>query len=331
MKSQAAALHPPAHDVQAKTQGFESISPPLLLAWETMPCDLFRRLDTGDFALLMGKGAELGERGIGRIRALGLTHLYIRQEDAPALFLALRETLGALVRDPAIPSEAKAELVHAVCREALRRVFADPRAAFIEQAGEVLVPTIDLILEDDGAARQMVRLTAYDHATYVHSTNVGIFSLALGRIFLGRFSVEELRRAGAGFFLHDLGKCLIPLEILNKPGPLTAAERLVVERHPQDGLKILEGSTLLSEEAATILLQHHERDDGSGYPFGLKGGDIHPFARICRLADVYEALTSHRPYHQRHTTFEALKVMKERAMSDADPDLLRRFIGLFSL
>lgn len=315
----------------APFNGFLPIRPTLLLSRETSPCDLFRHLGRGEFILSVGRGMPFGSAEITRLRGLGIDQLYVREEDALVLFAAVKDSLAALVRNPAVSPEDKAKAVHAACHEALRRVFVDPRASFIEQAGEVLAPTVELILQDDQATRNLIRLTAHDHATYVHSTNVGIFSLALGRIFLGEDAIQGLRRAGAGFFLHDLGKCLIPLTILNKPGPLTDAERDLVNTHPQEGLRLLESSGLMTEDAGAILHQHHEKDDGSGYPLGLKGKDIHPFARICRLADVYEALTSERPYHQRHTTFQALKIMKDRVMADTDPALLQHFIRLFSL
>jgi HD-GYP domain-containing protein (c-di-GMP phosphodiesterase class II) len=157
---------------------------------------------------------------------------------------------------------------------------------------------------------------------------VGIFSIALARIFFGANSSHDMQRLGVGFFLHDLGKCKLPLEILNKPGALTPEERQVVNRHPEDGSTLLRESGYATEEAEIIILQHHERDNGTGYPNGLKGSEIHPYARICRLADVYDALTSERPYHKKRTTFEALKMIKEE-MVDLDQDLINCFIKLF--
>lgn len=308
--------------------GFLPIRLELLLSMELAPCDLFRRIDE-QFVVATGKAMPFGEKAAGRLRGLGVDKLFIRAEDAPSFFGGVRETLTALVRNPEVPARHKARAVHASCQEALRRVFIDPRAPFISQAREVLTPTIDLILDDHEATRHLIRLTAYDHATYVHSTNVGIFSLALGRIFLGDSAVPELRSAGAGFFLHDLGKCAIPLEILLKPASLSEEERLIVNRHPEDGWRMLQESGLGTEEAATIILQHHERDDGTGYPRGLTKDEIHPYARICRLADIYEALTSERPYHERRSTFQALKIMRDRVMTDADQEMLRHFIGLF--
>lgn len=326
-QSQSAAL--PAAGQQEVETGFSPVRLDLLAAQTLAPCDLFRLLD-GEFVLVAGKAMPLGEGALRRLRGLGIDSLYVRSEEGATFFGAVRDALTGLVRNPAVAALDKAQAVHAACMEALRRVFIDPRAPFIAQAGEVLAPTVDLILENEEATRHLIRLTAYDHATYVHSANVGIFSLALGRIFLGNSATDTLRQVGIGFFLHDLGKCAIPPEILFKPGALTDEEKSIVSRHPAEGWRMLEESGALPEEAATIVLQHHERDDGTGYPHGLKGEEIHPYARICRLADVYEALTSDRPYHQQHTTFQALKIMRDRVMADADQEMLRHFIALFA-
>ena len=293
------------------------------------PCDLFHRRRSGGYLLYAARGALFEQRVKDRLLAYGVEYLYIHSEDVPLYFNYVRETLTSLVRDPFTPSRKKAEAVHSTCKDIMRRVFDDPRASFISQAHEVITPTVDLIVADDYAARCLIRLTAYDHSTYVHSTNVGIFGIALARILFHSEGGHDMNRLGAGFFLHDLGKCQIPLEILNKPGPLTAEERQVVNRHPEDGCRLLESGGFLTEEARILTLQHHERDDRQGYPNGLGREDIHPYARICRLADVYEALTSQRPYHRPLTTFQALKFMKEKVVSDMDQELLRHFIRLF--
>jgi HD-GYP domain-containing protein (c-di-GMP phosphodiesterase class II) len=138
-----------------------------------------------------------------------------------------------------------------------------------------------------------------------------------------------MQALGAGFFLHDLGKCKIPIEILNKPGMLTDEEREIVNRHVLDGYQMVESSGLMTDEARTIILQHHERDDGRGYPNQKKAEEIHPYARICRLADIYEALTADRPYHSSRSSFEALKFMKEHVVSGPDEQVFAGFVKLF--
>lgn len=295
------------------------------------PCDLFHRLREDEYTFFARQGLRFDPLAKTTLLERGTRYLFVRQEDVPLYFDSLRETLSVLVRDPTVSSKEKAEAIHACCMQTMRRVFEEPRAAFLEQASKIIALTVDLITRDDHAARCLVRMTAHDHNTYVHSTNVGIFSIALAKIFFGTDTTHDMRRLGAGFFFHDLGKCHIPFEILNKPATLTPEERQLILRHPEEGYRMLKRFGLLTEEAGIIVLQHHEHDDGSGYPRGLAGGAIHPYARICRLADVYEALTSDRPYHQRRSTFEALKFMKEEIVADMDQELLRHFIGLFGL
>jgi HD-GYP domain-containing protein (c-di-GMP phosphodiesterase class II) len=298
---------------------------------DVAPCDLFHRLRDNEYTFFARKGLPFNPHTKNTLVDHGTRHLFVRVEDVALYFDGLKERLTALVRDPTVDSRKKAEAVHACCMQTMQRVFEDPRAAFVEQAGAIIALTVDLITRDDFAARCLVQMTAHDHATYVHSTNVGIFSMALAKIFFGTDTAHDMQRLGAGFFFHDLGKCKIPFEILNKPGSLTEEERLTVNLHPEDGYRMLEECGLLTTEAGIIVLQHHEHDDGSGYPSGLKGSEIHPYARICRLADVYEALTSDRPYHQRWTTFAALKFMKEKIVVDMDREMLQHFISLFGL
>lgn len=293
------------------------------------PCDLFLRSRAGRYILYAGRGLLFDHIRRQQLRAAGLTNLFIRREEAGLYFTFLKETLVSLVQNPSTPAAVKAQAVHSSCREVLRQVLEEPRAAFLAQAEEIIAPTVDLIVSGGEAVRHLIDLTAYDHSTYVHSTNVGIFAVALARKIYGRSAEHDLKRLGAGFFLHDLGKRQIPIEILNKPGPLTSQERQVVNLHPEDGHRLLLGSSLLTDEAKVIILQHHERDDGRGYPYGLKAGDIHPYARICRLVDVYEALTSKRPYHEQRSTFDALKLMREEILVDIDRSLFEAFLGLF--
>lgn len=294
------------------------------------PCDLYRRLKTGEFVFFARQGIPFDQSIKRSLIETGVDELYIQEEDIGRFFLYIKQTLETIVKDPAAPAGSKASAVHMSCRETMRRAYSDPRASFLQQAHEVITPTVDLIVNDEEATRCLIRLTAYDHCTYVHSTNVGIFGVALARIMHGSESAAVMERLGAGFFLHDLGKCMIPIEILNKPGALTAEERLIVNRHPLDGYHLLQERGFMTEEAEILTLQHHEREDGKGYPAGLTSSEIHPYARICRLVDVYEALTAERPYHQRRSTFEALKFMQEKILTDLDQELMVNFVRLFA-
>ncbi|UWZ81388.1 HD-GYP domain-containing protein [Geoalkalibacter halelectricus] len=293
------------------------------------PCDLFLQVGPRRYTLFARKGLGFSQNHRQNLMETGVQELYIQEEDAPVFYRYLKDALCQVVRNPNCPSETKAQFVHAACRDIMTKVYSDPRASFIEQALEVIRPSVDLVVRDDRATRCMVQMTAHDVNTYTHCTNVGIFSIALARIFFGSSSEHDLQNMAAGFFLHDLGKCKIPLEVLNKPGPLDADEWQTVKKHPRDGFEILAETGQMTDEARIIILQHHEKDDGSGYPNQIRAKDIHPYARICRIADVYEALTSDRPYHTRHSTYETLKMMKEKILADVDQDLFGHFIKLF--
>lgn len=292
------------------------------------PCDLYKKVEGGDFVFFAQKNIPFDLIAADILSENCANKLYIQHDDIEHYFKFINNELIQLVKNPTIKAEKKAEAVYSSCKMIMNKVFEDPRATFLNQAREMITPTVNLIISNDQATKHLLKLTAHDNYTYVHSTNVGIFSIALARIFLGSDSSHDMQKLGMGFFLHDLGKCKIPLAILNKPGRLSPEERTVINRHPQDGSDLLRESGYATAEAEIIILQHHERDNGSGYPNKLNGCDIHPYARICRLADVYEALTSDRPYHAKRTTFEALKLIKGE-MADVDQDLINCFIKLF--
>ncbi|MCD6569630.1 MAG: HD domain-containing protein [Deltaproteobacteria bacterium] len=127
-----------------------------------------------------------------------------------------------------------------------------------------------------------------------------------------------------------MGKSKIPNEILNKSGPLTKEEWDIMKKHPQWGYEILMETGDMTEEAAHIVLEHHERANGSGYPSGKKGDEIHIYARICAIADAYDALTAERSYKSAKRPFDALKLMQEEMAQEFDPEFFAAFVMLFA-
>ncbi|MCP4267462.1 MAG: HD domain-containing protein [Candidatus Brocadiaceae bacterium] len=129
-----------------------------------------------------------------------------------------------------------------------------------------------------------------------------------------------------GMLLHDLGKTKIRSDILNKKGALTDSEFEEVKRHPEIGVTVLRESGDSLNEEYSIIMQHHENCDGSGYPFGLKKEEIHYSSRIVRIIDIYDALTMQRSYSAPQRPFDSLKVMRDEMCNAVDPSMLKCFI-----
>jgi HD-GYP domain-containing protein (c-di-GMP phosphodiesterase class II) len=141
--------------------------------------------------------------------------------------------------------------------------------------------------------------------------------------------IQSLERQCYGYFLHDIGKCMLPLSVLKKPGKLSQEDWVSMKKHPEWGYAILMETGHLTEEAAYISMQHHERPDGSGYPFGMK--DIHPCARICAIADIFDALISVRPYKSPMKPLDAIEIIKKEAYTEFDKSLVNTFIKMLGL
>jgi HD-GYP domain-containing protein (c-di-GMP phosphodiesterase class II) len=242
----------------------------------------------------------------------------------------LKEAVKEAVSDKMLPSEEKAKVVYARSVEMISNVLGQPDTRNIADSKEAIAAVVDLILADKETSHYLTRITSHDFYTYTHSVNVGFLAVCLAKTVFQDSDVHNMHELGAGFFLHDLGKVRILPEIINKPGRLSEEEMAEIRKHPSLGFNILHECRQLSQECRTIVLQHHERNDGTGYPHRLCGPEIHIYGRICSIADVYDALTSDRPYRQRMRPFEALKLMKDDMINHFQKDLFEKFVLMLS-
>ena len=172
----------------------------------------------------------------------------------------------------------------------------------------------------------LLQLKQYDQYTTTHSMNVAVLAMALADFLeLGPAAVRSL---GFAALLHDLGKVCIPLEILNKPGLLDPAERLVVERHPGVGAKILLESADVIDIAAVVAHEHHVMIDGGGYPHLPDARGAQYASRLVHVCDVYDALRTRRPYRDAWSSEQALDYIEGRAGLEFDPTISRAFVGM---
>lgn len=168
-------------------------------------------------------------------------------------------------------------------------------------------------------------LQARDTCTHGHCRRVIYYSLTLGRMM--GLTPHELTTLERGVFLHDIGKIHMPDSVLLKPGILSKAERSIMQQHPTIGYDMLRHNPLLAD-AAEIVLTHHERYDGSGYPMGLRGQDIPLGARICAITDTFDALTSIRPYRSPMSFEDACDYISSERGRSYDPQIVDMFTAL---
>ena len=194
--------------------------------------------------------------------------------------------------------------------------------------GANALPIVDVItasiLRNPDALIGLARLKSKDDYTYMHSIAVCALMVSLART-LG-LDEEQTRQAGMAGLLHDIGKMATPLEIINKPGKLTDEEFGIIKSHPVEGDRILRKSSGISDDIRHACLHHHERVDGDGYPSRLKGEEIHLFARMCAICDVYDAITSTRAYKSGWEPSQSICKMAQSRGTHLDPRIFDAFV-----
>jgi putative nucleotidyltransferase with HDIG domain len=230
------------------------------------------------------------------------------------------------------PASVAEELERAtqICLQAKKAVvsmFQEARMGkTVDAAGaQRLVDEIsDSVSRNASALISLARLKTADDYTYMHSVAVCAMMIALARQ-LG-FDEPQTRSAGLAGLLHDLGKAAMPMQVLNKPGKLTDAEFSIMKGHPVEGYKMLMAVGNVDPIALDVCLHHHEKTDGSGYPKGLKDEQISLYAKMGAVCDVYDAITSNRPYKSGWDPAESLRKMAEWANGHFDQKVFQAFV-----
>jgi HD-GYP domain-containing protein (c-di-GMP phosphodiesterase class II) len=236
------------------------------------------------------------------------------------------------------PVSAAVEIERAtrICLQAKQAVvsmFEEARMGNTVDVGgaKLLVEEIaNSVARNPGAIISLARLKTVDDYTYMHSVAVCALMVALAKQ-LGLDEVQT-RSAGLAGLMHDLGKAVMPMAVLNKPGKLTEAEFTIIKSHPVQGHKMLLGGANVDPMVLDVCLHHHEKVDGSGYPKGLKGDEISLYAKMGAVCDVYDAITSNRPYKAGWDPAESLRKMAEWTSGHFDPMVFQAFaksIGIY--
>jgi putative nucleotidyltransferase with HDIG domain len=221
----------------------------------------------------------------------------------------------------------KAQKICAQSKRAVMYMFQEARmgnAVDASGAKQMVAEISDSVSRNPGALISLARLKTADDYTYMHSVAVCAMMVALARQM--GLDEEQTRLAGLAGLMHDLGKAAMPMEVLNKPGKLTDAEFSIIKTHPVEGYKLLKSGKDVDAVVLDVCLHHHEKTDGSGYPKGLKADEISIFAKMGAVCDVYDAITSNRPYKVGWDPAESLRKMAEWANGHFDGKVFQAFV-----
>lgn len=210
-----------------------------------------------------------------------------------------------------------------VSKELFESILVSRKVPLMEIRNEVL-PAILQLSKNPDIFELFEAVKAKDDYVYQHNIGVGVISTLIGRWL--NLDDSELSILSLAATLHDVGKVKLPLEVLNKPGKLNEAEFQLVKKHTIFGYEMLKGTTGLSLRIARVALQHHEREDGNGYPLGLKKENIDLFSSIVSVADIFHAMSSKRPYHDPLSFHEIVEQMSEGKFGALNPQIISVFI-----
>jgi HD-GYP domain-containing protein (c-di-GMP phosphodiesterase class II) len=250
--------------------------------------------------------------------------LFITQEASKKFENFMEKSLNTIIKNRDIPLEQKSSLVHTCAKNIIRDVFDDPRSGKnISRAKTVTSNIIDLTLDDAQSIRQLLSLGSKDYYTFSHCVNVAVFGIGLW-LMIRKGNNTELHDFALGCILHDVGKSQIVDSILNKHGKLDYEEFEIIKKHPGQGHWLM--AKHASETTLDVIIHHHEKINGQGYPHGLKGDQISDNAKIATIADVYDALTTNRPYAGARLPISALTLMKEEMVGHFEQKRFEEFI-----
>lgn len=258
---------------------------------------------------------KAGSRGISRfipnLERMGIRYVYVEDEQSKGI---------------EIP-DAITEQTRTTCKLVLRNTIEsclEKKSMSLSSLSDSVDDIIVEVIRNKDVQVSLNDIGASDEYTYYHSVSVCVYSLLIGRAL--NYSRAAMQQLAIGTLLHDIGKVALDAKILYKKEKLTDDEYEYVKQHVEAGYQILQRGAALPEISRKIAITHHERLDGSGYPFGLKENQLHEFSKIVAIADVYDALTTDRCYRERWPTNKAVDYLIEKSGTFFAPELVQLFI-----
>jgi len=271
--------------------------------------------------VLLNSGADVKPHYARYLRALGIYHLYVYDS-----------RLEGVEVDDVVTEKTRMEARNLV-RQVMNKAESgrpDNKSILLEDKSMIntVEQIVDELLSNRDVVVNLLDVRALEEYTFAHSVNTCLLS-TLAAIKM-QYTTKQVKNIALGSLLHDLGNTAIPSQILKKPGSLTLDEFETVKKHPVYGFELFKRSNLFTASAGAVIYQHHERKAGQGYPEGRTGDNINPLARIAGLANVYDALTSDRPYRRAHLPHQAIEMLQGMGDTHFDLDVLSTFLSFIA-
>lgn len=270
--------------------------------------------------LLLSEGIVLRQIYIQKIVDLGLTEVLVCEEDCSIVTRV--NDFDTIVMKDMIMNSTKSDAKDAVKRcmdNVVNRSQVDMDKLYL-----VVNQIIDEILSSEVVTFNLSQLREVDHYIFDHSVNVCILSVITG-IYMG-FNKVRLIELGIGALLHDIGKILVPQDVLNKPDRLEDDEFGILKLHSLRGYEALKHTKQFSDATLEAVLSHHERCDGKGYPLGKVKEEIHVYAKIVAVADVFDAITADKVYRKKDDPYKAMYYIVDELDSKFDREIVKKFL-----
>lgn len=311
----------------AEFRGMLPIALGTLVPAEKLDFDLYLRSDDDEPILFRGRSYPLEQEDIDRLIESNAATLYIKVAEHEAYCDFLRDVV---LENPDLEPDRRFQVLREVNRTVFESAFSSADTSrFVEFAHEYGDDLTDIICSNDVAVTDLTKLMSHDYYTFTHVANVTTYCVSLAAE-IGKYDRETLHEIAVGGLLHDYGKRFISSYTLNYPGRLTKQQFREIQRHPIDGFCQFTLRDEVSWGQLMMIYQHHERPDGKGYPVGIMGEDIHPWASICKVADVFDALTSDRPYRKADSPPEVLRFMRTKVGTEFDEEVFECFRAMIN-
>lgn len=246
-----------------------------------------------------------------RLLSNKVKHLFVTADEISAYNQYVESNLAALMSDESLEPEERQNVLYQASVNYVHEIFDCPAVAIRQNADRcrnLIQHILNDVMNSDGVMSALGSLVDHNSYTYVHSVQVATYSISL-HMKLFELERDELIDVGIGSLFHDYGKVYIPKVVLDKPGKLTATEFHELKNHPVYGYSTLKDLDIFSPVSLGIVKHHHEKENGKGYPDGLKSYDIARSSKITAIADVFSALTTNRSYRNALTKDAAMDIM----------------------